>query len=301
MTRKSSPAKWITLASGLALLTAVNCGDDNKPGTANPGTGGARTGGSSGTGGARTGGSTGTGGASSGSGGASGNLDANGDTSETGDASETGGDGSADATETGGPDIVQPGDAGSASAMMSFFVTSETTDTPNLGGLAMADAKCQRLGTAAGSTKTWKAYLSTSTENARTRIGNGPWYNFKGVLIASDLEQLHEESGKKNMINQDNGLTDKGLIVSGKDVRLAGEANQHDILTGSLANGMVAGEFHCNNWTSTTGMKQVGHLDRTGTNPDPIKNVSWNASHTSTCADTKTAGGAGRFYCFATN
>src|SRR5690242_21747470 len=67
---------------------------------------------------------------------------------------------------------------------MSFFVTSAGSgDGANLGGLAGADAICQKLATAAGSTKTFHAYLSAAASggqpavNARDRIGAGPWYN----------------------------------------------------------------------------------------------------------------------------
>ncbi len=70
-------------------------------------------------------------------------------------------------------------------ANMSFFVTSANPKGGNLGGLAGGDAFCQSLAQAAGAGgKTWHAYLSTSTVDAKTRIGNGPWYNFKGERIA---------------------------------------------------------------------------------------------------------------------
>ena len=81
----------------------------------------------------------------------------------------------------------------------SFFVTSKGSGQGgNLGGLAGADAHCNALATAAGITgKTWRAYLSTSTVNARDRIGDGPWYNVKGELIAENLEQLHSAEGNR--------------------------------------------------------------------------------------------------------
>ena len=42
----------------------------------------------------------------------------------------------------------------------------------------------------------WRAYLGTEAEggrgvSARTRIGNGPWYNSEGVMVASDVDDLH--------------------------------------------------------------------------------------------------------------
>src|SRR5262245_20777933 len=79
----------------------------------------------------------------------------------------------------------------------SFFVTSANPKGGNLGGLAGADAVCQALARAVGSTKTWRAYLSTSTVDAKTRIGNGPWYNFKGEKIADNVAGLHTAASNK--------------------------------------------------------------------------------------------------------
>jgi hypothetical protein len=192
--------------------------------------------------------------------------------------------------------------AGGVSPSMSFFVTSETSATGNLGGLAMADAKCGRLAAAAGVTgKTWRAYLSTAAEDARTRIGNGPWFNIHGVMIAANVAQLHEENGMKNNITQDTALTDKEQIVPGRLVRPTGTVNEHDILTGSLMNGMVNAGNTCGAWDSTQGSSFVGHVDRTGTQADPLVAASWNSAHSSMCSDTAPGGGAGRLYCFATN
>jgi hypothetical protein len=77
---------------------------------------------------------------------------------------------------------------------MSFFVTSVGKGNgADLGGLAGADAHCQALVQAAGSTKTnWHAYLSTTEPggaagvNARDRLGKGPWQNAKGVAVTTN-------------------------------------------------------------------------------------------------------------------
>lgn len=81
---------------------------------------------------------------------------------------------------------------------MSFFVTSVNPgDGGNLGGLEGADAYCTKLAEAAGVTgKTWRAYLSTQEEgkrgiSARDRIGDGPWFNANGEVIANNLDELH--------------------------------------------------------------------------------------------------------------
>ena len=86
---------------------------------------------------------------------------------------------------------------------MSFFVASTVPGHGNLGGLAGADQICQNLAAAAGAgNKTWHAYMSqeqrgnTPRVNARGRIGQGPWYNAKGVLIASNVGDLHGDQAR---------------------------------------------------------------------------------------------------------
>jgi hypothetical protein len=181
---------------------------------------------------------------------------------------------------------------------MTFFVTSTNPgDGANLGGLEGADAHCQKLAEAAGASgQAWRAYLSTSTVNARDRIGDGPWHNAKGELIANDLNELH---GDANKITKETGLTETGEMVKGR----GDTPNMHDILTGSNADGTVAAGMTCEDWTSnaSTGKAFVGHHDRIGLRDDaPSK--SWNASHPSRgCSqdDLPKSGGAGLLYCFA--
>ena len=195
-------------------------------------------------------------------------------------------------------------------ANMTFFVTSEGPGKGgDLGGLAGADAHCQKLAEAAGSTgKTWHAYLSSSTNaanpsaavNARDRIGKGPWQNAKGVVIATSVEDLHSVSNK---ITKETGLTEKGGVVNG----VGDTPNQHDMLTGSDMEGRALPNnlnLTCNNWTSSQyGSAIVGHVDRKG-NADTVYQHSWNSAHMSrgcTQPDLVATGGNGLFYCFATN
>jgi hypothetical protein len=180
---------------------------------------------------------------------------------------------------------------------MSFFITSAGPgDGANLGGLDGADAHCQALPEAADAGgKTWRAYLSTSAVNARDRIGDGPWHNAKGELIASNVGELHSDA---NRISKQTGLTETGETVSGR----GDPVNMHDILTGSNADGTVAAGATCEDWTHNgAGQAFVGHHDRIGLRDDaPSK--SWNASHPSRgCgkADLPKSGGNGLFYCFA--
>jgi hypothetical protein len=195
--------------------------------------------------------------------------------------------------------------AQSDSKGMSFFVTSAGSGKgADLGGLKGADQICQTRASAAGAgNRTWRAYLSADASggqpavNARDRIGTGPWYNAKGVVIAKNLEELHGANGLTKQTN----LNEKGEVVNGR----GDTPNMHDILTGSQADGRLATgdkNLTCNNWTSSgEGSAIVGHSDRIGLKDDEVSR-SWNASHPSRGCSQEAlqgTGGNGFFYCFA--
>ena len=187
---------------------------------------------------------------------------------------------------------------------MSFFVTSANPGQGgNLGGLAGADRHCQTLAAAAGSRRTWRAYLSTQAAggqpavNARERIGAGPWRNAAGVVIAQNVAELHGT----NSLTKQTALNERGEIVNGR----GDNPNQHDILTGSQPDGTAfatADDMTCRNYTSDdAGAVMVGHSDRTGLD-DSAPARSWNSSHPSrgcSLAALRTTGSAGFLYCFA--
>lgn len=191
-------------------------------------------------------------------------------------------------------------------ADMTFFVTSVGLGKgADLGGLAGADKHCQSLASAAGAGKhTWRAYLSTQASggtqavNARDRIGNGPWQNAKGVVIAKSVDDLHSDN---NNLNKETALSEKGEVINGR----GDKPNRHDILTGSTPDGRSpSGEKNmtCANWTqSGDGAAIVGHHDRVGLKDDaPAR--SWNSSHPSRgCSQDalRSSGGDGLLYCFA--
>ena len=191
-------------------------------------------------------------------------------------------------------------------ANMSFFVTSSNPKGGNLGGLAGGDQVCQSLAQAAGAgNKTWHAYLSTSTVDAKTRIGRGPWYNFKGELIAQNVADLHTPD--KNKISGTTALTEKGTtpnylaMVDGKPAPAA-QPLQHDILTGTNEDGTKNADT-CKDWTvgDASAKAMLGHADRLGRNPGVN---SWNQIHASQgCGLEQLAptGGAGLLYCFVAN
>jgi len=195
------------------------------------------------------------------------------------------------------------GGVAAQSADMTFFVTSAGSGKgADFGGLAGADRLCQTLAAAAGAGgKTWRAYLSTQgagAVNAKDRIGDGPWQNAKGVVVAKNNAELH---GTNNLTKQ-TALTEKGEVVNGR----GDTPNQHDILTGTQPDGTAfagSDDKTCGNWTkSGEGSAVVGHHDRTGLDTSPPA-LSWNSSHPSRgCSDPAlvSTGGAGKIYCFAT-
>lgn len=193
---------------------------------------------------------------------------------------------------------------GGEKSVTTFFVTSKGAGRGgDLGGLDGADAHCQALAEAQGiGDHTWRAYLSTQATdaapavNARDRIGNGPWYNSVGDLVARDLAELH---GPKSPISKQLALTELAEEVKGR----GDTPNMHDILTGSRPDGTAfpAGEdLTCRNWTSSgAGKAQLGHHDRQGGGENPN---SWNSAHASAgCSQPQleSTGGAGLLYCFA--
>ena len=186
-----------------------------------------------------------------------------------------------------------------------FFVTSTTSVTGNLGGLAGADATCQRLAGAAGHSGTWRAYLSVERDpsngnqptHARDRIGSGPWHNANRLLIATNLTELHSRTGDATLFVNEHGLPINGQWTGSPT------PNEHDILTGSTADGRVLAGATCSDWTSDSAsvIGQVGHSDGMGPNQSTAGALSsWNSSHANlNCSNTAPRGGAGRFYCFA--
>jgi hypothetical protein len=190
---------------------------------------------------------------------------------------------------------------------MTFFVTSVGLGKgADLGGIEGADKHCQALASAAGAGgRTWRAYLSTqgaggqAAVNARDRIGRGPWTNAKGVQIARDIDELHGT----NKLSKETALSEKGEPIKGR----GDTPNEHDILTGSQADGRAFADGDdrtCGNWTkSGEGAAMVGHHDRIGLRDDEPSR-SWNASHPSRgCSqdNLRSSGGAGLIYCFAAN
>jgi hypothetical protein len=199
-----------------------------------------------------------------------------------------------------------------ASDNFSFFVMSlerikkwggEEGLGGNLGGLAGADAKCQEAAEAVGSHKTWHAFLSVTDDgtgkavNAIDRIGTGPWYNVKGLLVAKDIAGLlhTRPDGATDVVYNDgwkNWPFNQCLTTEFGNCNLS-YGDTHDTLTGSNRQGKLYStdsKYTCNNWTSTdvNVQLQIGHSWPRQLNNTDDGESNWIQAH-SNC----TSGGPG--------
>lgn len=199
-------------------------------------------------------------------------------------------DGEAPAADATAPPAAEAPPPGGPSPDMTFFVTSTGNGEAggDLGGLAGADALCQRLAEAAGAgRRTWRAYLSTSKENARDRIGRGPWVNARGKQVSPSADELARSGVPGALVFDERG----GRI----DLK-----NAHDVFTGSKPDGTFSGAS-CRDWTSrsATDKAMVGHADAR----DPMNKWDhWSSTHETHGCDApslQNTAGRGHLYCFA--
>lgn len=179
-----------------------------------------------------------------------------------------------------------------ARAPFSFFVTSLETmqlqsGSPDgfggdLGGLAGADAICRRAAADVGyGDKTWRAFLSTTTGGAGggpvhaiDRVGDGPWYDRNGRLVAMDRAGLiaTRPAGDPQSVND---LPDE----NGRPLTFFQDA--HDIMTGSNPQGMLESAdpvSTCGDWTSAVGPGSENRV-RCGHAWPAMSGQSWMFAH----------------------
>ncbi len=137
-------------------------------------------------------------------------------------------------------------------------------------GVLGADEICKTIAErsmpGAGS-KDWKAFLSTSTENAIDRIAGGPWFDRLGRLVAADKAALLHERPE----GADPAIVSDLPNEDGVPLELEGNpgckadnscADNHDVLTGSTPKGELDPVAStCDDWTNVAafGQPRVGH------------------------------------------
>ncbi|ATB27872.1 hypothetical protein [Melittangium boletus] len=236
------------------------------------------------------------------------------------------------------PDSGTPDSGTVPTTPFSFFVTSiesmrQLSGSANgfggdlrfgeLTGLAGADKICRTIAEMSlpgAGLKTWRAFLSASTGgtggaavNAIDRIGEGPWYDRTGRLVAPDKASLLSSARpvggdatiKNDLPNERGEPNHQGV-------------DNHDVLTGSSKQGKFSGTRAntCNDWTSavgSTGKPNCGHSwPRNGSTSG--SGAYWLSDHTvpgcapgvnlvdnggGTGNTVGSSGGYGAIYCFA--
>ena len=164
------------------------------------------------------------------------------------------------------------------------------------------------------SAKVWRAFLSTTAGvNAADRIGDGPWYDRIGRLVADSKANLIQVRPKAEttIIND---LPNENGVPNHQNV------DNHDVLTGSTTSGTIGnntGASTCNDWTSTStsGFKPIiGHAWPRSSRGGTDSASNWINAHTAPgCAPSVNlsstmgggsggvgdGGGYGAIYCFA--
>jgi len=224
------------------------------------------TAGSGGTGasaGAGGGGSTGSGGgAGAGGGGASGG---------------SGGSGGAAGADAGSKDApTETGGVCATGACKRVFVSSSSpAATGAFGGLAAADAFCQSAANTKQLGGSWKAWLSTSSTSASSRLLHAtvPYRLLDGATVAANWVGL-TSGGLSHAIN----VTEAGVVLPSGTIL--------EVWTGTTTAGAYSGDT-CNGWTdgSATPTAEVGLTSESG--------AGWTAKYRQFCDRTNI-----RLYCF---
>jgi len=133
--------------------------------------------------------------------------------------------------------------------------------TGNLGGLSGANSLCQTQATAAKLTGTYKAFLSTSTQDVVSLIPSAqaslPVYNSKAEQLYSSWTSVFGGSGWPGSVtiySFDGKAVDEGTGASPA-------WNDADCWHGSTSAGLVSTGNTCTDWTATTGSGAGGEID----------------------------------------
>jgi hypothetical protein len=204
-------------------------------------------------------------------------------------------------------------------------------------GLRGADKICatiaERSLPGAGA-KPWRAFLSATDDgsghpvNAIDRIGEGPWYDRLGRVLAptrADLMNTRPQNGDATIQND---FPNEDGVPNHQPDATQGEVDNHDMLTGSDSDGgLYAATATCKDWTAATGdasegKPRVGHSwprgggGGGGSGPGGGSGEDWrSALNESGCAPginlvetggpdpndntVGSGGGYGGFYCFS--
>lgn len=307
----------VALTMGVGLLAGCSNGNDGgsggASGSSSPAEGAGRGGGAgsgSGSGGAvgGSGGAAGSGGGAAGKGtagaagtGAGGKADSgSGGASGAAGVPAGGGGGGGAAGGLGGSGAAGQGGAGGAVATekFSFFVTSleamRRLSKSEVGfggdlrygaadGLAGADKICTEIAESSmpgAGAKGWRAFLSTSKVDAIDRIGNGPWYDRLGRMVAARKEDLLHDRPQGAAAAIANDLPNETGTPNHRPDPTMPPADNHHVLTGTGADGKLykGGDGRsttCLDWTSSSNVNTTTGRPRIGFSWSIQNRINW--------------------------
>ena len=142
---------------------------------------------------------------------------------------------------------------------MSFFVTSQTIDH----GQPRRPGGCRRhLSAIVGVGRRRQSILARVSERRARRVQQqstdqrtrshrrGSWHNATGALVANSLAELHGRTGDASLF-----VDERGQRINGQWTGSPAPV-QHDIMTGSNADGTLMRGLTCSDWTSGLGVRR---------------------------------------------
>ncbi len=137
-------------------------------------------------------------------------------------------------------------------------------------GLSGADKICAEIAERSmpgSSAKQWRAFLCTSYQDAIDRIGDGPWYDRMGRLLANDKSELLNDRPLNADPEIKNDLPNEDGIPNHQPDPTQPEVDNHHMLTGCDQSGRVySANATCRDWTTADGSSANG---------DPRCGLSW--------------------------
>jgi hypothetical protein len=187
-------------------------------------------------------------------------------------------------------------------------------------GLTGADKICHdiaEISMPGSGAKGWRAFLSTTTVDAESRIGNGPWYDRRGRLVSMNKTNLLQSRpvDADPAIKED--LPNEFGVPNRRPDPTKPQEDNHHALTGSSALGKLYGpKATCLDWTSKSRDNVMTGRPRIGFSWSISNRVHWisgqdeggcgagvnvGPSGGSNPANpiVGSGGGYGGFYCFA--
>jgi hypothetical protein len=171
-------------------------------------------------------------------------------------------------------DVTAEAEASAPPPVTRTFLSSMKYYGDSIGGVTQADSDCQLLATAASRGSGWKAWLSSSTSNAKDRIvlGNGSITLVDGLTV---------------VVNHGTDVLGDGGLLHAIDHDENGSSVAPSLVwTGTTQFGVVyaAAGPPCGDWTSPDGGASAGGSNQTG--------VTWTSDGTEPCTT------AYPIYCF---